>query len=59
MRPVVDATEATAVDVRIDLRGRERAVAEQLLDRPQIGAALQQVGCERVPQAVRMRQEAA
>jgi hypothetical protein len=30
-------------------------MAEQLLDRPQIGATFEQVCCERVPQPVGMR----
>ena len=37
---VVDAAEPSGVDVAVDLRGRERRVAEQLLDRAQVGAAL-------------------
>ena len=40
-------------DVRIYLRGRDVAVAEQRLDHSQIGAALQQVRRERVAQDVR------
>src|SRR4051812_13522535 len=42
----------------VHLRRRERAVAEQLLDRPQVGAAFEQVRRERVAQPVRMRDEA-
>ena len=34
-------------------------MAEQLLDRPQIGSALEQVGREGVPEAVRVRHQAA
>ena len=34
-------------------------MAEQLLDRPQVGAALEQMRRERVAQAVGMRQQAA
>jgi aminopeptidase len=33
-------------------------VAEELLDRPEIGAALEQMRCERVPQAVRVGEHA-
>jgi len=54
VRTVVDATQAPSVHMRIDLRRRERAVAEQLLDRPQVGAALQQVRREGVPQQMRV-----
>ena len=54
---VVDLAEALAVDVAVDLRRRERRVAEQLLDRAQVGAALEQVRRERVPQPVRMRRD--
>ena len=59
MAAVVDAAEAPRVDVAVDLRRREGAVPEQLLDRAQVGAALEQVGRERVPQAMRVRAEAA
>ena len=59
MGAVVDAAEALRVDVAVDLRRRERAVAEELLDRAQVGAALEQVRRERVPQAVRVREHAA
>src|SRR6266516_7123330 len=58
MRSVVDAAQSLAVDVAVDLRRRERAVAEQLLNRPQIRPAFQQMRCERVTQSVRMREEA-
>ena len=43
----------------VDLRGRERAVSEQLLDDAQVGAALEQVGGEGVAEAVRVTDEAA
>src|SRR5690242_8511338 len=59
MRAVVDLPQAASVDVAVHLRRRERAVAEQLLDRPQVGAALEQMRRERVAQAVGMRQQAA
>ena len=47
------------VHVAVDLRRRERAVAEQLLDHAQVGAALEQVRGEGVPEAVRVREQAA
>src|ERR671930_1943492 len=59
VRPVVDAAETGRVHVAVHLGRRERAVPEQLLDRPQVGAALEEVGRERVPQAVRVREEPA
>src|ERR1043166_7761848 len=58
MRLVVDAPEAGSVDVAVHLRRRERAVSEQLLDRPQVGAALEEVRRECVAQPVRVGQEA-
>ena len=57
MRLVVDAPQAAAVDVAVQLRGRQRAVAEEVLDRAQVGAAFEQMGCERVPQAVGMGED--
>ena len=59
MGSVVHAAQATAVDVAIELGRRERAVAEQLLDRAQVGTTLEQMGCECMPQAVRMSEDAA
>ena len=59
MRAVVDLPQEAGVHVAVHLRRRERAVAEQLLDRAQVGAALEQVRREGVPQAVRMRKQAA
>ena len=59
MGAVVDAAQALAVDVAVDLRRRERRVAEQLLDRAQVGAALEQVRREGVAQAVRVRRDPA
>jgi hypothetical protein len=59
VRPVVDAAETPAVDVAVDLRRRQRAVAEQLLDHAQVGAALEQVGRERVAETVRVRRQTA
>ncbi len=40
-------------DMSVDLRGRGRGVAEDLLDAAQVGAALEQVGGRRVPDRVR------
>jgi hypothetical protein len=56
---VVDLSQSFGVDVAVHLRRRKRGVAEQFLDRAQVGATLKQVGRERVTQAVRMRRDAA
>src|SRR4051812_16235030 len=49
MRGPVDLEQPLGVDAGVNLRGRERGVAEQFLDRAQVAAAGQQVGCKRVP----------
>src|SRR3954470_12516197 len=54
MRPVVQLATARIGYVRIELGRRQIRVAEHLLDGAEVGAALQQVGRERVPQDVRM-----
>ena len=58
-RAVVDAAQPAGVHVAVDLRRRERGVSEQLLDRAQVGTALEQVRREGVAEAVRMRQDSA
>ena len=50
---VVDGAQPRIEDVRVDLRRRQIAVAEHHLDRAQVGAALEQVRGERMPQHVR------
>lgn len=57
MRSVVHAPQPAAVDVAVDLRRRERAVAEELLDRAQVGAALEEMRGEGVAKAVRVGRE--
>src|SRR5206468_2690410 len=59
VRAVIDLAEPARVDVAVHLRRRERGVTEQLLDRAEIGAALEQVGCERMPEPVRMTEDPA
>src|SRR6476659_4006454 len=59
MRGVVRAAQVARVDVAVDLRRREGAVAEQLLNRPEVGAALEEVRRERMTQPVRVRGDAA
>src|SRR5258708_19328161 len=53
MRALVNFKQPLTVDPGVDLRGRQRSVAEQFLDRTQIAAARQQVGGEGMPQRVR------
>src|SRR5882724_921880 len=55
MRRFVHFQEPFAVDPGINLRGRERSVAEQFLDRAQIAAAGQKMGCEGMSQRMRRR----
>src|SRR5262249_56463866 len=59
MSAVVHPAQPLAVDVAVRLRRRQRAVSEQLLDRPQIGTALEQMRRERVAQSMRMREHPA
>src|SRR5688572_32947764 len=53
MEPVVDRAHALFEHVRVDLRRRQIGVTEHHLDRPEVRAALEQVGGERVTQHVR------
>jgi len=53
MRLAIDLEQLRRIHVRVPLRGAEARVAEQLLNRAQVGAALQQVGRERVTQRMR------
>ena len=54
MGSVIDLAQASAVDVAVHLGCREGAVPEQLLDHAQVGAALEQMGCERMAEPVRV-----
>src|SRR5215207_8215283 len=53
MTPSVLASEPRRLNLGVDLRRGEAGVTEQLLDRAEIRAALEQVGRERVPQRMR------
>ena len=53
VRLPIHIQQLCSVDVRVALRRAEARVAEQLLDDAQVGAALQQVRREGVPQRVR------
>src|SRR5882724_5458455 len=55
VRARIDLEQALGIDLGIDLRGRERGVTEQFLDRAQIPAAGEQVRGKRVPQRMRCR----
>src|ERR1043166_7413615 len=50
----VDLAQVAAVEGGIDRGGGDAGVAEQLLHHAQVGAALEQVRGERVPQRVRV-----
>src|SRR5882724_6941036 len=52
MGPFVHLAQPGGGDVRIDLRRRQALVAQQLLDAADIGAAIQEMGSEAVPQGV-------
>src|SRR5919108_5459205 len=54
MGAVVDAAESFGVDMAVDLGRGERRVAEELLDRPKVGAAFDEVRGEGVTKAVRV-----
>src|SRR5262245_39446086 len=59
VRLVIRLLEPRARDVRVDTRAREAAVAEQLLDRAQVGAGVGEVARERVAERVRRDAEPA
>src|SRR4030095_6570049 len=54
MRGVVDLGERLKVEMRVDLRGGNAGVPQQLLHGAQILRGLEQVGRERMAQHVRM-----
>ena len=53
MGPRVDLPDAFSGDVRIQLRGCDAGVPQELLDHAQVGPALKQVRGETMPQRVR------
>src|SRR5687767_7612471 len=55
---VIDLARTPGVDVAVGLRRRVRGVAEQLLDRAQVGAGLEQVRGEGMPEPVGVGEEA-
>ena len=50
MRLLVSFLHSPSADVGVDLRRRQTLVAEQFLNAAQVGAAIEQVRCEAVPQ---------
>ena len=54
MSTEVELATTPIADVRIELRGRKIGVAQHLLDAPEIGPALEQVGGERVSEEMRV-----
>src|SRR5438067_13003945 len=56
---VVHLSQSPGVDVCIHLRRRQGGVSEQLLDRAQVGTALEQMRREGMAQAMRVRREPA
>ena len=54
VRRQVHAAHVRAVDVRVELGGRDVGVPQELLDNAQVGAAFKQVRRNAVPQRVRM-----
>ena len=53
VRLPIHVQQLRRVDVRVALRGAQARMAEQLLDRPKVGAALQQVRRKGVAQRMR------
>src|SRR6476660_3395128 len=53
MELLVNLPQILAVDMRVDLRRRDVRVAEHLLHGAKVGAALQKMRRERMPQGVR------
>src|SRR5262245_8887601 len=58
VRQIVGLPQAGARDVGVPMRGAKRPVAEHLLDRAEVGAAVEQMRGERMAQRVRRDAEA-
>lgn len=54
MKLLVNLMKQRAVNVGVNFRGDDRCVAEHLLDRSQVGATFEQVGCEGVAENMRV-----
>ena len=54
MKSPVHFFESLLIDMRVDLRGRNVRMPQHLLDHPEIGSVIQQVGRKRMPQQMRM-----
>jgi hypothetical protein len=53
MRCLHDGREALARHMRVDLSGRYVGMPEERLHTPEVGAALDKMGCEGMPQDMR------
>ena len=53
MGVAVNVEKMRRVHLRVDLRRRQARVSEEFLERPQIGAACEQVRCKTVPERMR------
>ncbi len=53
MKAPMHLTQASRCDVRVDLRGGDVGVPEHRLHGTEIGAAVEEMGGERMPEAVR------
>ena len=58
MGGIIDLLHAGGGDVGVDLGGAEVGVAEELLDAAEVGAVVEEVGGEAVPEFVRADLEA-
>jgi hypothetical protein len=58
MGVAIDVEQMRGIDAGIDLRRAEARMAEQFLERTQVGAAPEQVSGEAVPQSMRRRPSA-
>ena len=54
MRVVEDFAHPFPADVGVDLGRAEVRMTKEFLHRSEVGTTVEQVGCERVPQRVRM-----
>ena len=51
----IDVEHVGRIDSRIDLRGGQAGVSEQLLKRPEVGPSREEMRCEAVAQGVRRK----
>ena len=53
MKAIIELSQASFVNVGVDLSRRDICVTQHRLHRPQVGTVLEQMGCEAVPQNMR------